>query len=86
MLVAGSDVDNDNFIRDAGDACGAYQTLNDEKPIELTENANLSLDISFDRGRFLAARSALNRVAPFLRAIATRTPPKRWSRLPRFSG
>ena len=55
VLVVGSDMDNDNFICDAGEACGAYPTLNDEQLIELTENANFSLDISFDQGRFLSS-------------------------------
>ena len=54
-LVVGSDMDNDSFICDAGEACGAYPTLNDEQPIEVTENANYSLDISFDQGRFFSS-------------------------------
>ena len=54
-LVVGSDMDNDSFICDAGEACGTYPTLNDEQPIEITENANYSLDVSFDQGRFFSS-------------------------------
>jgi serine protease len=56
-LVVGSDMDNDNFICDAGEACGAYPTLNEEEPIEVSENASYSLDISFDQGRFFNSSS-----------------------------
>ncbi|NCF43633.1 MAG: S8 family serine peptidase [Proteobacteria bacterium] len=52
-LVVGSDMDNDNFICDAGEACGAYPTLNDEQTIVITEDAVFALDISFDQSRFL---------------------------------
>ena len=52
-LVVGSDMDNDNFICDAGEACGAYPTLNDEQTIAITEDAAFGLDISFDQSRFL---------------------------------
>jgi hypothetical protein len=48
-------MDNDGIICDAGEACGLYPTLNDDQPIEITENANFSLDISFDEGRFFSS-------------------------------
>ena len=54
-LVVGSDMDNDNFICDAGEACGAYPTLNDEAPIEISEDSSYSLGISFDQGRFFSS-------------------------------
>ncbi|MDC3123205.1 S8 family serine peptidase [Gammaproteobacteria bacterium] len=54
-LVVGSDMDNDNFICDAGEACGAYPTLNDEAPIEISEDSIYALGISFDQGRFFSS-------------------------------
>lgn len=57
-LVVGSDMDNDNFICDAGEACGAYPTLNDEAPIEITEDSSYSLGVSFDQARFFNSAAA----------------------------
>jgi hypothetical protein len=48
-------MDNDNFICDAGEACGAYPTLNDEAPIEISEDSSYALGISFDQGRFFSS-------------------------------
>ena len=31
ILVVGSDMDNDGFICDAGEACGAFPTLNNDR-------------------------------------------------------
>jgi serine protease len=46
QILAGSDADNDQFICDAGEACGAYLTL--DQPLEVTvSSGNLSgLDFS----------------------------------------
>ena len=52
-LVVGSDMDNDGIICDAGEACGAFPTLNDEQEILITADAEFSLDVSFDQSRFL---------------------------------
>jgi hypothetical protein len=51
-LVVGSDMDNDGIICDAGEACGAFHTLNDEQEILKTADAEFSLDVSFDQSRF----------------------------------
>ena len=51
-LVVGSDIDNDGIICDAGEACGAFPTLNDEQEILITADAEFSLDVSFDQSRF----------------------------------
>jgi hypothetical protein len=46
-------MDNDGIICDAGEACGAFPTLNDEQEILITADAEFSLDVSFDQSRFL---------------------------------
>ena len=51
-LVVGSDMDNDGIICGAGEACGAFPTLNDEQEILITADAEFSLDVSFDQSRF----------------------------------
>ena len=50
--VVGSDMDNDVIICGAGEACGAFPTLNDEQEILITADAEFSLDVSFDQSRF----------------------------------
>ena len=60
-LVVGSDMDNDGLICDAGEACGAFPTLNDEQEILITADAEFSLDVSFDQSRFF--RSSLGNEA-----------------------
>ena len=57
-LVVGSDMDNDGFICDAGEACGGFPTLNDEQDILITGDAEFSLDVSFDQSRFFGFGSA----------------------------
>ena len=57
-LVVGSDMDNDGTICDAGEACGGFPTLNDEQDIRVTEDAEFSLDVSFDQSRFFGSGSA----------------------------
>ena len=52
QLFIGSDMDNDNFICDAGEACGAYPTLNLTENLQVTENVEIDIDISFDQSRF----------------------------------
>ena len=52
-LVVGSDMDNDGIICDAGEALGAFPTLNDEQEILITADAEFSLDVSFDQSQFL---------------------------------
>jgi serine protease len=54
-LVVGSDMDNDGLICDAGEACGAYPTLNEPEDLAITADAEFSLDITFDQSRFLSA-------------------------------
>ena len=73
-LVVGSDMDNDNFICDAGEACGAYPTLNDEAPIEITEDSSYSLGVSFDQARFLTAQRRTNQEVSSSRASPKITP------------
>jgi serine protease len=49
ILIAGSDMNNDNIICDPGEACGAWPTL--DQPATLTVNAsraNLDFSTSFD--------------------------------------
>jgi serine protease len=56
-LVAGSDADNDLFICDAGEACGAWLTL--DQPIRLTPDADRSdLDFPVEYQVFLPEVSA----------------------------
>lgn len=52
-FLVGSDLDNDGFICDAGEACGAYPTLAEEEETYIAEDTAFSLDISFDQTRFL---------------------------------
>ena len=41
QIIAGTDADNDLFVCDAGEACGAYLTL--DQPSDITvDNADLS--------------------------------------------
>jgi serine protease len=47
LVVAGSDPDNDDSICDAGEACGAYLTL--DEPVRITVNANRS-GLNFNAG------------------------------------
>ena len=41
-ILAGTDIDNDNFICDAGEACGAYFTLSDPSLLSITAPVTLS--------------------------------------------
>jgi len=51
LLVAGTDADNDGFICDAGEACGAWPTLGVPTPVPLAGNVtNLTFGIAFDAG------------------------------------
>jgi serine protease len=43
-LYAGTDMDNDGFICDAGEACGSYLTIDDPSSIDLRQN---ELDLDF---------------------------------------
>ena len=53
-LVAGTDADNDFFICDPGEACGAYLTL--DQPIQLSVTGNLS-NLDFSIGYVVALPS-----------------------------
>ncbi len=53
-LIAGTDADNDIFICDAGEACGAYITLND--PIQLDVVSDL-LNLDFPIGYSVALQT-----------------------------
>ena len=56
-IVAGSDADNDLFICDSGEACGAWLTL--DQPIRLTPDADRSdLDFPVEYQVFLPELSA----------------------------
>lgn len=55
ILVVGSDMDNDGFICDAGEACGAFPTLNNEQEVLVTADTEFSLDVSFDQSRFFGS-------------------------------
>jgi serine protease len=52
QLFIGSDMDNDGFICDAGEACGAYPTLNLTENLSVTASTQVEIDISFDQSRF----------------------------------
>ena len=52
-LFIGSDMDNDGFICDAGEACGAYPTLNLTENLSVVDDMQIDLNISFDQSRFL---------------------------------
>ena len=75
-LVVGSDMDNDNFICDAGEACGAYPTLNDEAPIEISEDSSYSLGISFDQGRFFSSSATDESGSAFFKGFRYKDAPK----------
>jgi serine protease len=47
IIAAGNDFDNDGFICDVGEACGAYTTVDRPTPINVTGNRN---DIDFSTG------------------------------------
>ena len=55
LLVVGSDMDNDGVICDAGEACGAFPTLNNEQEVLVTADTEFSLDVSFDQSRFFGS-------------------------------
>ena len=72
-LVVGSDMDNDVIICGAGEACGAFPTLNDEQEILITADAEFSLDVSFDQSRFsLSGRGMRHRIRSALRGTVTK--------------
>ena len=49
-LLAGSDLDNNSFICEAGESCGSYPTLGDSAVISVDRDmTNLDFDISFDQ-------------------------------------
>ena len=52
-LFIGSDMDNDGFICDAGEACGAYPTLNLTENLSVVDDMQIDLNISFDQSQFL---------------------------------
>ena len=47
IIAAGNDFDNDGFICDVGEACGAYSTVDRPTPINVTDNRS---DINFSTG------------------------------------
>lgn len=50
-LLAGTDMNNDYFICDAGEACGSYPTSNTPVAVELNRNrSNIDFAVSFDSG------------------------------------
>ncbi len=57
-LFIGSDMDNDDYICDAGEACGAYPTLNEVGLIDLTADDSFSIDVSFDQSRFFGQNTS----------------------------
>ncbi|WP_157976597.1 S8 family peptidase [Parahaliea mediterranea] len=66
QLVVGSDMDNDQFICDAGEACGAYRTLFDTDAIVLDRNRrNLAISASFSPGIRSEAAATPGAVTPF---------------------
>jgi hypothetical protein len=52
QLFIGSDMDNDGFICDAGEACGAYPTLNLTENLSVTADTQVDINVSFDQSRF----------------------------------
>lgn len=62
QLFIGSDMDNDGFICDAGEACGAYPTLNLSENIPVTADTQVGINVSFDQSRFFnqLGASAIN--------------------------
>ena len=47
-LFAGSDIDNDNFICDLGESCGAYTTLDSATPITISsDKSNLDFNVQY---------------------------------------
>ena len=52
QLFIGSDMDNDGFICDAGEACGAYPTLNLTENLPVTADTQVDINVSFDQSRF----------------------------------
>ena len=52
QLFIGSDMDNDGFICDAGEACGAYPTLNLTENLSVTAETQVDINVSFDQSRF----------------------------------
>ena len=58
QIIAGTDTDNDLFICDAGEACGAWLTT--DQPIQIELDSNLT-DLNFPVG-YLVSLPAANSV------------------------
>lgn len=56
-LVAGSDIDNDGFICDQGESCGAYTTLDSATPITISSDVS-SLNFNVQHQVTIRAKSA----------------------------
>ncbi|MDJ0852366.1 MAG: S8 family serine peptidase [Myxococcota bacterium] len=72
LLVAGSDIDNDLTICDAGEACGAFQTLDQPERITV-DSSRLTLDFGTGFGvRLTGAASTSGSDGGYRRAIKRR--------------
>ncbi len=72
LLVAGSDFDNDLTICDAGEACGAYQTLDQPQRVTVTRT-QLTLDFGTGYGlRLFGASSSSGDDGGFRRSVVRR--------------
>ena len=64
-IVAGTDIDNDFFVCDAGEACGAYPILDfaNLTPIEVTGSIS-GLDFTVSYSSVVASSASVNNTAP----------------------
>ncbi len=68
LVVAGTDFNNDGYICDVGEACGAYLVLRDPAPIQVNGNLRLS-DFSTGFEVNFSAKSAYNLISDRAQAI-----------------
>lgn len=75
FLVAGTDNDNDGFICDAGEACGAYPTIGVPDPIRFDrDRADLDFVIGYSTAELRMERIPADPVEEGVRRYRSRTP------------
>jgi serine protease len=73
-IYAGTDVDNDNFLCDRGEACGSYPTLEQPQVVEVNENMG-DLDFLTGFGLRIGATAAQAEHSGISRRIGPAQPP-----------
>lgn len=76
-ILAGTDMDNDQFICDAGEACGAYLTLSDPSQLSINQSVTLSPFAVFPDSGILSSSAAASKsqsLQNLLKMASRRTP------------